>query len=275
MNKHYFKLLLACIGLIAALFSTSAVMADSIVLTNPATGHKYQAFDSMHVSWTTARDYCKNIVNPAGGYLATITSQAENDFILKTLTTYGNGNYWIGASDAQQQGVWKWVTTTEKFSYTNWSTNEPNIANGQYVYINRYANGADDHWHVSAEPVSNYGGWAFICEWGGAAYKDYVGSASLSDMNANNFPEIATLYTDDATGKVTVQIKDGSTKAVINAVVFGKPKTSFPKSITVLSDMNANGFQEIAVLLIDNITLKATQEIRDASTGALISSVPF
>jgi hypothetical protein len=46
-------------------------------------------------------------------------------------------------------------------------------------------------------------------------------------------------------------------------------------SVAVLPDMNANGFQEIAVLLIDNITLKATQEIRDASTGVLISSVPF
>jgi hypothetical protein len=39
--------------------------------------------------------------------------------------------------------------------------------------------------------------------------------------------------------------------------------------------MNGNSVQEIAVLLIDNVTLKATQEIRDASTGDLISTVPF
>jgi hypothetical protein len=248
-------------------------MADSIVLINPATGHKYQRIDQ-YLSWAAARDYCKNTIIPTGGYLVTITTKEENDFILGNLIPAQLGSYtvWLGGGDTQTQGVWKWLTTTEKFSYSYWGAGEPKIANGQYIEI-----GTKDYflnpprWYVGNDTETNY----FICEWGGAAYKDYVSSASLSDMNANNFPEIATLYIADATGKITVQVKDASTKAIISTVVFGKPNTSFPMSVAVLPDMNANGFQEIAVLLIDNITLKATQEIRDASTGVLISSVPF
>jgi len=43
------------------------------------------------------------------GYLATITSQVENDFIKGK--TKGVG--WIGASDAAVEGDWRWVTGPE------------------------------------------------------------------------------------------------------------------------------------------------------------------
>ncbi len=259
-------------GAITALFSSPMLMAaDSIVLTNPTNGHKYQRIDSQTLTWTAARDYCKNIISPTGGYLATITSQNENDFIKTNLIATGNTyiDYWLGGSDADQQGVWKWVTTTEAFSYTDWNTGEPIIANGQYIAFIRITNTMK--WVVENGSTAN----KLICEWGGTAYKYYVASATLHDMNANTFPEIATLFTDASTGRVTVTIRDAKTKALVANRLFGVPGQSFPLSITVLPDMNANGFQEIAVLLINKVSLKATQEIRDASTNALISSVPF
>lgn len=275
MNVRNLKTL-ACAGTIATIFSSPIIMADSIVLKYRATGHKYQRIDQ-DLTWFGARDYCKT----HNGYLVTITDQKENDFILKNFPVGQFGkwhSYWLGASDVKIQGKWQWATTTETFSYSNWASEEPQLANGQYVYLNHTAGSGstDAKWHVGDgnATLPEYGP-AFICEWGGEAYKDFIGSATLDDMNANGFPEIATLYVDDATGATSVQVKDASTGDVISTLIFGTPNTSFPKSITVLSDMNSNNFQEIGVLLIDNITLKATQEIRDASTGDLISTVSF
>jgi hypothetical protein len=262
MSKKFTQLFI-CTGIIATIFSSSVAMADSIILTLKATGHKYQLIDKQ-LTWTAARDYCKNTVTPTGGYLVTITSQSENDFIYNNfLSTTGHWS-WLGASDAQEQGSWNWVTTAEKFNYVNWSDGEPHIANGLYIIASN-----NGHWSIDNDTTVAH----FICEWGGSAYKDYVDSAFLNDMNANNSPEIATLYTDLATGQVTVKIEDSNTKAVISTLKFGVANKSFPKSIAVFS--STTGTQDIAVLLIDNITLKATQEIRDAATGKLISSVPL
>lgn len=73
----------------------------------------------------------------ATGYLATITSQAENDFVADRL----QGDGWMGASDEASEGQWRWVTGPEAGTlfwtgasggsvapgqYANWSTGEPN-----------------------------------------------------------------------------------------------------------------------------------------------------
>ena len=262
MNKQIKSLSIA--GAIATIFSSSVLMADSIVLTNPANGHKYQ-YISKSLTWTAARDYCKNNASVVSGYLATITSQAEQDFIVKNNLNMGYA--WLGGSNNNDQGVWKWEATGEEFNYTAWLSNEPNIAKGHYVTM-FITNGGNGGWYISSAATRT-----FICEWGGSTYNDYVDSAALNDMDGNTFPEIATLYTDKATGTVKVDIADISTATNISTLVFGVPTKSTPKSIVVLPDMNANGVQEIAVLLVDNITLKGIQEIRDASTGDLITSV--
>jgi hypothetical protein len=52
------------------------VHADSAKLTNPVNGHSYQRFDAA-LNWNSAKTTCAGL----GGHLATITSQAENDWV--------------------------------------------------------------------------------------------------------------------------------------------------------------------------------------------------
>lgn len=78
----------------------------------PATGHFYRFVPKSGISWTDASIDATsdaNIYYGLRGYLATITSQVENDFI--KLKTKGVG--WIGASDNDSEGMWKWVTGPE------------------------------------------------------------------------------------------------------------------------------------------------------------------
>ena len=73
------------------------------------------------MSWHDAKAYCESL----GGYLATITSQEENDFIYSNLANNSPQVSWLGATDEEEEGVWKWVTG-ETWSYTNWYSGEPN-----------------------------------------------------------------------------------------------------------------------------------------------------
>jgi hypothetical protein len=77
--------------------------------------------------WQSAFDACSQ----EGGHLVTITSSAENTFVLKlfpNLTT--NDRVWLGATDKKTDtdqsggGPYLWVTG-EPFSYTPWADNNP------------------------------------------------------------------------------------------------------------------------------------------------------
>lgn len=90
-------------------------------IKNPENGHWYQRFDNS-LGWHDAKDYCESM----GGYLATIASQAENDFVYNNLASFSpHEMVWLGATDETQEGTWEWVTG-ESWNFTNWDSGEPN-----------------------------------------------------------------------------------------------------------------------------------------------------
>jgi len=119
------KILSLCTG-VALLLPN---LADAEMVTWEANGHSYELVDMGLVTWEQARDYASEM----GGYLATPTSEAENNWIFETLNL-SNLEYWhipsgtgpaLGGLWSASTQQWEWITG-EEWDWNNLvSTNPP------------------------------------------------------------------------------------------------------------------------------------------------------
>merc|ERR1712098_989542 len=95
-------------------------------------GQKCFKFFAKKTSWVSAETDClKN-----GGYLASIESQAQNDFIagtlLKNIPDFAGIQVYIGGVQFEEGGYaskhWGW-TDRSRFGYTNWESPQEDIGN--------------------------------------------------------------------------------------------------------------------------------------------------
>ncbi len=100
--------------------------ADSVVIYNPDNQHYYQRIDT-HMTWHDAKTYAEGL----GGYLATLTSQEENDFVWNNI---GYVKSWLGGTDEMGEGNWQWVTG-ETWDYTNWASPQPDNIGGSQDHL--------------------------------------------------------------------------------------------------------------------------------------------
>ena len=98
------------------------VISDNKSYSAIHNGHTYIIFDAV-TDWADANAECQRI----GGHLATITSSTEQQFAESFINGRILTSYWIGATDIEKTGQWKWQNG-ESMNYTNWDTNEPNNA---------------------------------------------------------------------------------------------------------------------------------------------------
>ncbi len=155
------------------------------VFYNPLTEHFYE-YVSGSTTWTNSKTSAENrSYFGRAGYLATMTSEAENNFVWKLMANDG----WFGASDevslvngakgttayASQAAVeqkWHWITGPEKgtqFSngstattgqYAKWAGGEPNNSGGEHY--GQFYSGNAGSWNDL--PNTNLPG--YICEYG-------------------------------------------------------------------------------------------------------------
>lgn len=126
-------------------------------------GHSYHVFSLDNIkNWKDAKAFCES----QGGYLATITSQEENDFLYNYITQEGYSSAYFGLSDEGTEGTWLW-SNGEELSYTNWHTNEPNGQNPTEDYSSFYYKFSDGTWNDSdfGKNTPNINS-PFLCEWG-------------------------------------------------------------------------------------------------------------
>ncbi len=87
--------------------------------------HRYYLSNNSS-TWTDAK--LSSIM--AGGHLATITSEPENTFI----STKYSSQAWIGLTDEDQEGIFKWVTN-EPLIYSKWWSGQPDDYDGGEDYV--------------------------------------------------------------------------------------------------------------------------------------------
>ena len=125
-------------------------------------GHYYYVFNNNDYTYDQASQFCTAV----GGYLATITSQEENDFLFQYMKDSGYQSAYFGLSDAITEGTWVWANG-EVSDYTNWSKNEPNAerkGEDYAMFYYKYGTGMWNDGDFGSGTVK--GGKAFICEWG-------------------------------------------------------------------------------------------------------------
>ena len=129
------------------LFITFLVIAGSSAYAQPVprshadgTVHYFESFTAPSgIAWQEASD----IAAEMGGYLATITSAEENDFVFSLIE---NDSYWYERRNGELDGPWTggfqikgspnplddwhWISG-ESVEYSNWTENQPNNVNAR------------------------------------------------------------------------------------------------------------------------------------------------
>ncbi|MHA2332492.1 MAG: lectin-like protein [Candidatus Hodarchaeales archaeon] len=154
-------------------------------------GHTYELFTTTK-TWEQAKAECE----ARGGYLVTITSSEENVFVNNLVGTH---RAWIGLTDNETEGDWKWITG-EPVTYTNWASVEPNDSPPGEDHVEMYSSG---EWNdLSGDQLVYY-----VCEWNAELQDGIVTSFSMDDDS-----DVLLLQRISSSSSTTLSIFDPITK---------------------------------------------------------------
>lgn len=171
----------------AGTYEIYAQVSDSGFVKHPVTGHLYKYVNSGRTLDAALADAAATPLVTDGlntyAYLATVTDSVENQIV----NMFGAG--WIGASDRDTEGDWKWLAGPEAGTsfysgrgdqggaalsgkFAGWGSGEPNDS-GNEDYAEIYGDG---RWNDSQDGERNY-----VIEWGGMPGDDLSSVSVVSD----------------------------------------------------------------------------------------------
>jgi hypothetical protein len=197
----------AAVVLSSSVLSSSAAAQDAVQwrVEDGGNGHWYQVhLAGFPVTW----DMCRSIAENSAGYLATLTSAEEHQFVGTYASQFPKGwtdGLGFGPVLGARQTVvhegadanWAWITG-EPWSFTAWGFGEPNDAtcgSGGESYLAFITPSA---WNDVQDVVQCSYGWlvpSYLIEWSADCNSDgivdygQIRAGELVDANANNIPD--------------------------------------------------------------------------------------
>lgn len=209
-------------------------------------GHYYE-YISSGASWASAQSTAlTKTLNGLNGYLAHITTAAENDFIANETSA---SNIWIGATDASSEGQWRWagksIAGESDFVFGTYSSSESGTNSA--TPTSTASGWAADSWYPNTGRVA---GWASGEPNNWSASEDCAvtnwGSRGLwNDLSCSNSNAYLVEYGGGGgtltTLSLTVDASMGASNALATWTSPGTPTTSATQAFGVSFNYDITG----------------------------------
>ncbi|MSW12643.1 MAG: DUF1566 domain-containing protein, partial [Actinobacteria bacterium] len=282
----------------------TASLENASYVLNAVNGHFYYLNTTLlnyNTTTTGARDAAKAMsYQGQTGYVATITSTAENTFISTNIASAEN--IWIGATDDLVEGTWKWDTnggspeagkrfwtgtstgskyTADGIDFASWSSGEPNNSGNEDYALTNWGGIGRATWNDC--PATGCGaGRQSVVEFGtNAADNGFaVGATTYSYANMTLCgPATKLATTTSAAGSVSgvafttqpvVTIQDASSNTVTNSTATVTATVS--AGGTLIGTTTATAVNGVATFSNLGITAGSASYTITYSSGALTST---